>query len=209
VSEHHHTSRDATVSARFEGLFAGLTRAFGQYVIPKNAKANARGKVEGLATTQSDRSLALADYETHLAGERGLGICPLRDDGTCSFGAIDIDVYPLDPKDVREDSQHYGLPLVLCRTKSGGLHCYVFFKEPVPAKLLRRKLSKWAAALGYPKAEVFPKQDAIDTVEFGSWINLPYAGGERSLRYAYGYDGALTPDEFLDFAESKRIRPQS
>jgi hypothetical protein len=196
---------DVERAARFMALFAGLERAFGQYTVPPGTKADAKGKVEGRAKTVTDRDLTLADWEAHLAGKHGLGIVPLRDDSTCMFGAIDIDVYPVDHREIYGDCKQYDLPLVLCRSKSGGVHGYVFLSEPVPALLLRRKLTEWAAAVGFPDAEVFPKQDALADGEFGNWINLPYAGGDRSLRYAYGMDGALTPDEFLDFAESKRI----
>lgn len=202
----HITTEATALANRFINLFAGLDRAFGQYVIPPGARATGKGKVEGKATTVSARRLALADWEAHLRGERGLGVCPLKDDDTCSFGAIDIDVYPIDSTDIAEDCRRNRLPLILCRTKSGGVHGYLFLCEPVPADLLRRHLRRWAAALSYPDAEVFPKQDSMSDVAIGNWINMPYYGGKRSLRYAYDEQGkALGIDEFLNLAESMRI----
>src|SRR5690242_13304820 len=92
----HHTA------ARFMALFSGLTRCFGQYIVPPGTKAtDARGKIEGKAETWSKRLLNVNDWEAHLAGERGLGIVPIRDDDTCLFGAIDIDIYPLDPREIQ------------------------------------------------------------------------------------------------------------
>jgi hypothetical protein len=102
---------DATPTAkRFMDLFAGLPRAFGQYSIAPNTKADSRGKVEGRAATWSDRPLELADWEAHLNGKRGLGIVPIRDDGTVVFGALDIDRYPFDPLPVLADCYKLGIP---------------------------------------------------------------------------------------------------
>ncbi len=88
----------------------------------------------------------------------------------------------------------------------------MFFLEPVNVHVVRRTLARWAAALGYPNAEVFPKQDALAEREddsdsyWGNWINLPYQGGDRSTRYAFGDSGSsLSLGAFLDFAEARRI----
>jgi hypothetical protein len=74
----------------------------------------------------------------------------------------------------------------------------------VPAALARRKLGEWAVSLGYPNAEIFPAR-GWDTAPVGNYINMPYFGGERSVRYAYGPDGSLTVEEFLDAAEGIRV----
>jgi hypothetical protein len=187
-------------------LFSGLERAFGQYFVPPGTKADERGKVEGRAETWSKRPLELNDWEDHLAGKRGLGIVPITDASECRFGAIDIDKYPLDPIGIHEKCREHRIPLILCRSKSGGIHCYVFFGEAVPASLLRRKLMEWATLIGHPGVEVFPKQDAMSDVAIGNWINMPFYGGDTSLRYAYGEDGkAITMKEFLDHAERSKV----
>jgi hypothetical protein len=52
--------------------------------------------------------------------------------------------------------------------------------------------------LGYPKAEIFPKQTRVSASTIGSWINLPYAGGDNTTRYAVGLEGAKSLEEFID-----------
>jgi hypothetical protein len=61
--------------------------------------------------------------------------------------------------------------------------------------------------LGHGGCEMFPKQSTfVDDEECkGSWINVPYMGGARTVRYAHGPDGALTVEEFLDLAEGSRV----
>jgi hypothetical protein len=99
-----------------------------------------------------------------------------------------------------------GLPLIMCRTKSGGWHLYLFLSEFAPAKMVRDRLRNWAKALGHPAAEVFPKHDTMQ-VAVGNYLNMPYYSGRYSLRYAMGKDGGLSVDEFLDVAERTRVTP--
>jgi hypothetical protein len=138
-------------------LLRGLDRAHGSYE-PRGA--DPAGKVGGVASTLAG-PLTPALWEAHLAGRRGVGVPPLLDDGTCAWGAIDVDVYDLDLPALNRRVQGLGLPLVVCRTKSGGAHLYLFFAEPVAAEAVRPKLAAWAAALGHPGVEVFPKQDYL------------------------------------------------
>jgi hypothetical protein len=190
------------VHERLAALFDGCDRAHTRR-LKIAAKANEAGKVEADYTTVK-RAPTKTDWQAHLNGDVGLVIVPLRSDGTVLFATIDIDDYWLDHRVIVEAVDK--LPFIVCRTKSGGLHVFVFFTEPVPAVVARRKLREVAVGLGYPKAEVFPKQSEItDTVPVGSAINVPYFAGNRSLQYAYGPDGAFTVAEFLDLAEASRI----
>lgn len=160
------------------------------------------------ATRSTKRSpYTLEDVKSHLAGRAGLGVTPIRDDGTCGFGAIDVDIYPLDLKRLVSAVQNRGLPLVVCRTKSGGAHLYLFCHEGVTAKLVRERLSEWARSLGYPKSEIFPKQDTLENDEHcGCWINLPYFGGDKTNRYAVTSDGSAADlEDFIERAEQLRV----
>jgi hypothetical protein len=129
----------------FFDLYKGLDRAYGCFNL-SNAKTDV-GKEKGRARTE------LGDYTAklwsqHLAGTQGLGVVPIQDDGTCWWGAIDIDVYDLDLVELEKKVQKLNLPLLVLRTKSGGAHLTVYFSEPVRCKLVRGKLYEFAIALG-------------------------------------------------------------
>lgn len=193
----------------FHRLFSGLERSSGRYVIPAGAQAGPEGKLHDKKwawTTQDPVTTAV--WEQHLKGELGVGIVPICDDATVKFGAIDVDVYPLDLKALVQEVKRLNLPLVPCRTKSGGAHLYLFLKEPASAELVRGKLMEWAVALGYPGVEVFPKQTRLASEnDLGSWINIPYQAGARSMRYALNLKdaSALSPEEFIKIADKTAL----
>lgn len=191
-----------TIAERFLNLFSGLERAYGRYNIPADAVPNDKGKVEGIRATVKE-PVTLALWEAHLSGKSGIGIIPAREDGNLRFAAIDIDVYPLDLKALALDVARRHMPLIVCRTKSGGAHCYFFSAQPLDAATVRDNMKVYAAILGYPGVEVFPKQDRIEGEDYGNWINMPYFGGARSMRYALSTAGeAISIDEFLATAET-------
>lgn len=191
-------------------LFEGLRRVYGRYEVPRDAVPDAEGKLLGVRSTRHGE-VTLSLYERHLAGEIGFGAVPINDDSMARFGAIDCDVYPLDLKALNRRCAELGLPVVLCRTKSGGAHLYLFTKSFVPAELIRSKLMDWAVALGppfyYAEIEVFPKQTklASDRDE-GNWINLPYQEAAKTTRYALDPDSKrLTLEGFLAYAEEMAL----
>ena len=112
------------------------------------------------------------------------------------------------------------LPLVVCRSKSGGAHVFLFSEDFVEAKTMRDKLNQIRAVLGFGSAEVFPKQIELKSEEdTGNFLNLPYFNHEVSTRYAFKDDGsAATIEEFygiynnvkqLDVGSIKVQRPDS
>jgi len=188
---------------QFALLFAGLTRAKGRYVSTTDPSQLVTGsKAKGKATTVQE-TVTVEDYRKHLAGELSLGIVPIRDDGTCVFGAIDIDQYAgLDHQALVKALEALGIRAMVCRSKSGGAHLYVFIQEPgVPAPVFIAFLKNLRTVLGidYRKArEIFPKQ-AKQQGGIGNWINLPYFGD--SSRKAIKSDGTeYSLEEFLDTA---------
>lgn len=188
------------MSLSFHLAFRGYSRAHGRSAItsetrPTDGKAKARVWTEETGATE-------ADYNAHLKGSGpGIGIAPLLDDNeSVVFGAIDIDDYTLE-YDALEAAIET-LPLTATRSKSGGVHVWLHGREALPAKLVRQKLTAMAAALGYPKAEIFPKQDKREEGDIGNWINLPYYGGKRIAR-RNGKD--LSVDEFLKWIEEKSV----
>ena len=163
-------------------LFDGLDRAYGTYQVTEKAGEKLAGKGK---TIQAPVTHDI--WKLHLSGERSLGIVPIRDDNTIVFAAIDVDTYPRDHAKLEDKVKDLGLPLVVCRSKSGGAHLWLFIKPPgALAEVVRPRLAEWAAELGYSGVEIFPKQDEINSKEdTGNWINMPYFGGNKDdLRYA-------------------------
>lgn len=160
----------------------------------------------------------LAEMQAHLAGSMGLGTSPLLPDHTCVFGGIDIDVRDGVPVSLtaivaRVADAHF--PLVVCRSRSGGAHLYVFFRRPAPASRVRALLGKWAAKLQIegtdciiPAAD-FQQIDVDGRPHISRSFNLPYLGGDATDRYAIARDGVtqLTLAGFLDLAEASLVEP--
>ena len=188
---------------KFKNIFTGLERAHG--VFEKSNEPQNGKKVEAHMKTVHEPPTT-EKFERHLKGEYpAMGIVPINDDNECIFGAIDIDVYPLDHQVLLKNIQKKKFPLIMCLSKSGGAHLYLFTKEKVTAKELQMKLSEMTTALGYPSAEVFPKQmklfqrEGEEKRDTGSWINLPYHGRNR---YAIKENGsAATLEEFFQLHE--------
>lgn len=192
----------AGIADRFYERFRGLERAHGTYLVGTK-KEGKRGKLGGRAQTIKEKATA-KHWESHLEGKKGIGIVPIRDDGTCIFGAIDIDVYDLDLSALEKKIVEARFPLVPCQTKSKGAHLYLFFSEPAPAGFVRDRLAEFAVVLGYMSSEIFPKQaELAGDDDCGSWINMPYFGGAETTRYAIRGGEPLPPDAFLDYADEK------
>jgi len=187
---------------RLSSLFSGYENVFGQYSTDKPTHHD-NGKIEGSAWTERGAPA----WKRHVEGKVGLGIIPLKIDNTVKFGAIDIDVYKgIDHGGIEQKVNSLGLPLVVCRSKSGGAHLYVFFKEPVRARTAIDKLGEWATILGYGGVEIFPKQsERVSPNDIGNWINMPYFGGDLTTRYAIKNGKKLKLAEFIEYAESKQI----
>jgi hypothetical protein len=187
---------------KFKAIFSGLEIAYGTYKIEKE---RGDGKQAGKATVV--RQPPTDDlWEAHLMGNGPtLGIIPIRSDNTCGWGCIDIDQYPLDHSALVKKIAELSLPLIVCRSKSGGAHCFCFVREPVPARDMQEYLKACAALLGEAGREIFPKQAEIlvDRGDTGNFLNLPYYGGDNSTRYAIKADGtSATLEEFFELYEA-------
>jgi hypothetical protein len=182
----------------FKSIFEGLDVAYGQH---QSEGKRADGKQEGKSYIV--KKLVTDElWSQHLAGEGpSLGIIPIMADNTSRWGCIDIDTYPIDYRKIINIIRTLQLPLVPCRSKSGGLHVFLFLKKPIAAKLIRSKLREAAAAIGHADVEVFPKQSTIliEKGDLGNFLNLPYYNAKNSTRYAYKDDG--TAASLLEFIE--------
>lgn len=185
---------------RFLDIFSGLDRAHGSYQL--SGVITEKGKRQGNALTKQEPPTEEL-WLKHLNGEYGLGIFPLRDDGMCKWGAIDVDIYNLDFEKLEKDLNKLKLPLIICKTKSGGAHLYFFLKEFTDAKIVRNKLMEIAVALGYSGVEIFPKQVRLASKkDFGNWLNMPYFNIEKPTRHAIKNQKPLLAEQFLDLVDS-------
>ena len=192
---------------RFANAFTGLELAYLRRQDNATGSKNS-GKVDSRYSIVRETP-TLQVFADHLSeGSAGIGIVPIREDGTCLWGCIDIDEYPIDLPAIQKRLQEYKLPFIVSRSKSGGAHLFLFMEEAVDASLMRRKLFELSAALGYSQGEVFPKQEKLllERGDIGNALNLPYCSAEASTRYALKPDGAsATLSEFLDLVEKHRL----
>lgn len=161
-------SHDERLVARFEALFQGLPEAFGT------------GRGEWVK-----RPPQREDFRAHLAGVGpGLGIAPLRRDGTCSWAAIDLD----EPDFAAALAMQDFIPgsSFIERSRSGNAHILVFFSEPIEAWVARGVLKEVILAAGKAHVEVFPKADRLLPGMLGSYLNLCFYGDTRPVVADFG-----------------------
>ena len=194
---------------RFLLLFKGKSNSYVKNFLPKEkpeAGVKTKTKIIQVGGTV-DADLMLS----HLNGEFGVGICPVNTEGKCSAGVIDIDYYKGKIRKMLDIIREYQLPLLPFRSKSGGLHCYLFLSKSNSAKNVREVLSQVVKIFsldkmyGEQKVEIFPKQDKITAEGMGSAITLPYFNAEEPYTYLLDLDGNEVPFEEALNQIQKRI----
>ena len=175
----------------FIKVFTGLKRNFGYCDISKGIKDPATGKIkfDNKDYGWTKRPVTDEDYTNHLQGKGSMGIQPCDDEDNAVFGAIDID--PRNYSDFKAEKYlkviaEKELPLIPIRSKSGGLHLYVFAREKVKASDIREFLDNMLFILGLPaKTEIFPKQTTLKSQDGnksnGHFINLPYFNKDQRV----------------------------
>ena len=198
----------------FIKYFTGLTRNYGfcninnGYTDPDTGKLKFKSGDYGW----SGKPITEADYKQHLDGTKSIGIQPCNDNNLARFGAIDIDpknYKELDTKFFLDTIQEKELPLIPVRSKSGGLHLYLFTKELVKAKEIKDFLEQVLFLFKLPiSTEVFPKQTQLgsntdgDKIN-GNFINLPYFGDERRALDPAGNE--MSFELFLNCIELNKV----
>ena len=182
---------------KFKQIFSGLTIAYGQYQPGDRGENGSKQQGKAFIVRKNVNDGLWSD---HLAG-RGpaLGIIPITDTNDCRWGCIDIDEYNFDHAGLIKSIRDHKLPLIVCRSKSGGAHVFLFTKENIAASLMQSKLKEMAIILGYEGSEIFPKQTEIlvERGDTGNFLNLPYYNEMKGLRYAINDNGdALTLEQF-------------
>ena len=188
---------------KFAQIFEGLEEGWGQFIAQDTDEKT--GKQKGKYYI-GDKPITENNFLNHLQGTGpSLGIVPIRKDNTCTWGAIDIDEYTenrVEPKNLIKKIRDLQMPLIPFRSKSDGHHLYLFVKEKIPAATMRKKLDSMAKALGFlGQIEIFPKQEELDfeSGDRGNFINIPFYGGNRGVRYMYDDNGESgTVDQFFE-----------
>jgi len=179
----------------FFRIFPGLNRAYGQFFITERKGP----KLDGYGKTI--RELYDAElWKEHLDGKTGLGVIPIDENNQCKWACLDVDDYSVDIEKISK--QFVKKNLIVCRSKSGGAHIFIFTKKPVSASSMINKLKDIVKKFGFVKYDLRPQQtQLLNKEDVGSWLNMPYFGGEQSDRYAL-YDGeVLTPDLFVKWVD--------
>lgn len=185
-------------------LFLGLQTAHGVF-LPIRYEGK---KQVGKASTMRE-NVSFEMWESHLQGNIGLGIIPINEQNECNWAVIDIDKYDLDIQELFDKIDSIGKPpFVMCRSKSSGVHLFIFFSVPASCKKVREYLRSQVSLLGLGNSEIFPKQDEVMTGrgDIGNWLNMPYFGDTRKC-VINTRDGLkeLDLEEFVEYAFSKRV----
>jgi len=195
------------LAKEFYELFAGSDLAHGTYEVKGGERSD--GKKRGQAKVLREAP-TIELWEEHLKGGMGLGIIPIRSDNTCKWGAIDVDSYTVDHKELIIKLNQNKIPAVVGRSKSGGAHIWLFVKQSISAADMQRKMTDLAAALGYADSEIFPKQATIlvDRGDTGNFLNMPYQSGDRTVRYAFDNKGeSLSTVACVEYIRSCLLTP--
>jgi len=202
----------------FIKYFTGLQRNYGFCNIKNGYKDPNTGKLKFHAGDYgwSGKPITDEDYRLHLHGRKSIGIQPCDDNGYARFGAIDIDakIYKnLNIQFYLETIQKNNLPLIPVKSKSNGLHLYVFTKEFVKAKEIKEFLEQVLFLFKLPiTTEVFPKQTKLGTNTDGdkingNFINLPYFNKDE--RVALDPSGKeMSLELFLNCIELNKQTPE-
>jgi hypothetical protein len=199
----------------FIKLFSGLQENFGKADMSKAEFDKERNKIKP-PYVWAQETVTPSHYKQHLAGTISIGIQPCTKDGKASFGCIDVDA-----KNYKDFNiplllsyiEKYKLPLIPCRSKSGGLHIYLFLKEAIDAQTMRDSLASLLLPLELPRTtEIYPKQVELEPDEngnlSGNFINLPYQKEKETTRHALDKNNRpLSLEQFIKIAIESQLNP--
>lgn len=198
--------------SRFFSVFKGKTSSYVRNELPKVKPEGKKHKTKIITVRET---LTKEEIMQHLEGEYAIGICPVSNDNKVHFACIDIDCYTKKRNRVLGIIREYNVPLIPFRSKSGGLHLYIFFVGAVSSKTARILLQKIVyyfsldEIYGKDKVEIFPKQEKLDLNSCGSCITLPYFNCEDTYTYMIDYDGnKVDIEECLSYCAQHKTSPE-
>lgn len=138
------------------------------------------------------------------AGDFVAGVYPLLQDETCWFLAADLDKenWADDATALLETCRSKGIAAALERSRSGnGGHVWLFFDEPVPARIARQlgaalitETMERRPEIGFASYDrFFPNQDTMPIGGFGNLIALPLQRRAREKGNSVFVDKNLRP----------------
>ena len=140
-------------------------------------------------------------WEKHIKGETLIGVRPENGD-KLKWSVIDID--PANYKDYSQKKyvdiiRDFELPLIPVKSKSGGLHLFIFFTDWADKNKVKNKLLEINKEYFLSK-EVFPMNKAV---------GMPYHKADAAVEYAF--DDNNTPlmlGGFIELVKAKAINPE-
>lgn len=156
--------------------------------------------------------------QNHLQGLHTIGTYAIRENNSCAFLACDFDEdgWQKDACTYQAVAESYGIQVCIERSRSGeGAHAWIFFSEPVPARLARMLGTALLTKAGddNPTTSLrsydrfFPNQDYLPKGGFGNLIALPLQRVPRDNGNSVFIDCNLQPypDQWKYLASIKRI----
>lgn len=153
---------------------------------------------------QAFRELDDESVKGHLQGLMAIGTYAIREDDSTVFIACDFD--GLGWKDeaflYQSVARTMGVEVIVERSRSGdGAHTWIFFSEPVPARLARALGTMILAKcfdvdhrMGFESFDrFFPNQDFLPKGGFGNLIALPFQGVSKRAGNSVFISGDLEP----------------
>lgn len=166
--------------------------------------------------------------QKHLRGDGGrsndfvAGVYPLLQDETCWFLAIDFDKdsWAEDARALLNTCASKGIVGALERSRSGnGGHIWIFFSEPVPARIARQlgsalitETMEMHPEIGFSSYDrLFPSQDTMPHGGFGNLIALPLQRKAREVGNSVFVDNNLRPygDQWAHLSSLPRLSAET
>lgn len=170
-------------AVQFFTLFKGNTSFYNRNSLPKERPEGGKFKTNIVTVKEPLTKEIIAE---HLEGNIGIGFSPITTDNKVYECVLDIDCYDERLNKMFDIIREYELPIIPFHSKSGGLHCYIFFSKAVSAKSARELLERIINTFslediyGKGKVEIFPKQETLKAGSCGSCICLPYFNAENT-----------------------------